>query len=153
MTPDQLVKIAAIVSSLVTVLVTISLFLAREYLEARRRKKQAATVLLLYGYSALRALERSSGAKLPFTMKDVLECARDVIHIEGSRALVGALDAALYSMEVTEAFGAPAARDERMKLGQELCSALDSHVHALGLQRAKLGRQRTDTESSRMAIK
>ena len=82
MSPDQVIKIAAIVSSIVTVLVSIALFVTREYIEVRRRRKQSSTVLALYGYSALRALERSSRGRLHFTMKDVLESAHDVIHIE-----------------------------------------------------------------------
>lgn len=138
---------------MVTILVTIALFVTREYIETRRRRKQSSTVLALYGYSALRALERSTRGKLHFTMKDVLESARDVIHIESTRVLVSALDAALYAIELADVPGALPAREDRQRLAAELGLVLSSHVKASRLPITSLGVSKVNSSVSQQAIK
>lgn len=139
MSYDQVIKIAAIVAGVATILVSIALFFTREYIESNRRRKQSSTILALYGYAALRALERSSRGRLHFSMKDVLEGAREVIHIDETRALVSALDAALYSIESVEGTAALPVREERQRLADDLAQALGAHVGTSRLSLSKLG--------------
>lgn len=131
MTPDESIRFAAVIASLVSVLATILLFLFRELIDRRRRRVKSATTLALYSTIIVRALQRNSLTSLPFGMKEVLEAASDVVQVPESASLLENLEECVFILNGAAATKTPLQREERERLITNLIASRTAHTYSL----------------------
>jgi len=128
MTIDESIRLAAVLASAVSVLVTISLFALREAIDGYRRRRRAATTLAMYAQIISRTLSRNSLVALPFGMKEVLDASQEVIHIPSVSVLVSEIENSLFAISTANLSRTPLLREDREKLLNSLHAALDKHI-------------------------
>lgn len=137
MTPDEAIRVAAIIASLVSVVVTVTLFLARELIDRRRRRVKSGTTLLLYSTIVVRTLQRNSMGALPFSMKEVLEAASDIVRFPASSALLAHLEESMFALNSAANSKTPMLREERERMISQLTSAASMHACRLRIPAPK----------------
>lgn len=127
MTATESIKLAAVVATGISILVTILLYLVKEWRESTRRRNRAATTLALHAVIVRNSLVDHSEKLQSVDIKELLENAQDVIHISEAAELLFSLEQTLRNVRPTIGTSSDLTRDSRA----EYISCLNSRIHKM----------------------
>lgn len=130
---DQQIRIAAVIASLVTIVISVVLFALKELIERNRKRRKSARSLILYSNLALNAVSRDSVRGLPFAMKDVIECAQEILDVASISILVSELDRCLSALQRAEIAGKALDRSDRTNISLSLKTAIESTANVFNV--------------------
>ncbi len=127
-TNGELIRLAAVCATMVSIVVTIILFALRELMERNRLRKRSAKLLAMYAQITKRSLTRNSKLELPFTMKDMITNCEPVLDCDSALTLFSDIEASLFEINSLEKIGQAMTSLQRTNLVSEIDDSLANHV-------------------------